>query len=100
MSVLRNGIETRTGFGDLREVPVALNLGGRVLSPPFVQDLTERIFLALRAIVNALACAVHATNVADVQGCAVKASDSIADLFIRSERHHLATGLDDLVVAG
>ena len=78
---------------------MALNFRGWVLGPPLVQDLTECVFLALRAIVNALACAVHSSDVADVKAGAVKASHAIAHLFIRSERYHLAVSLDDLMVA-
>jgi hypothetical protein len=99
MSVLLCSIEGRTGFGYFWKVTMAKDLGSWVLGTPLVQDLWERVFLALRAIVDGIASAVNPTDVADVQAYGIVASDAIAYCFIRRERHHFAIGLYDLVVA-
>ena len=55
MTILGFGIEGRTSLIYAWEVAVALNLGVWVLGTPRVQDLTERILLALRPIVKRIA---------------------------------------------
>ena len=70
MTILGFGIEGRTFFPvntTLQEVAVALNLGVGVLGTPRVQDLAERILLALRPIVQRIATRINAPNIADVK---------------------------------
>ena len=66
MSVLAFSIEGRASLIYAWEVAVALNLGVGVLGTPRVQDLTERIFLALRSVVKRIATRINAPNIADV----------------------------------
>ena len=100
MSVLAFSIEGRASLVYAWEVAVALNLGVWVLGTPRVQDLTERVLLALRAIVDGIASAVDTTHIADMQAYGVVASDAIANCFIRCKRHDFAIGFDDLVIPG
>ena len=67
MSVLAFSIEGRASLVYAWEVTVALNLGVGVLGTPRVQDLTERVFLPLRAIVQRIAARINAPNIADVK---------------------------------
>ncbi len=70
MSVFSFSIERGTFFPvntTLQEVAVALNLGVWVLGTPRVQDLTERILLALRAIVKRIAARINAPNIGYVK---------------------------------
>ena len=66
MSVLAFSIEGGTSLVHFWEVAVALNLGVWVLGPPRVQDLTERVFLPLRAVVQRIAARINTPNITDV----------------------------------
>ncbi len=67
MSVLAFSIEGRASFVYAWEVAVALNLGVGVLGTPRVQNLTERVLLALRAIVKRIATRINAPNIGYVK---------------------------------
>ena len=98
MSVLGFGIEGRTSFVYAWEVAVTLNLGVGVLGPPRVQNLTERILLALRPIVQRIATRINAANIADVQANAIKPSHPIANRIILRQSDNLAICFYDFVV--
>ena len=67
MTILSFGIEGRADFTNPDKIAVALNLGVGILCSPRVQNLTERILLALRAIVQRIATRINATNITDVK---------------------------------
>ena len=70
MSVFLFSIKRGTFFPvntTLQEVAVALNLGVWVLCSPRVKDLAERVFLALRPIVQRIAPRINTPNIADVK---------------------------------
>jgi hypothetical protein len=78
---------------------VALNLGVGVLGTPRVQDLAERILLALRAIVKRIATRINAADVAGVEAKRIVASNAVADGFIISQGNYFSIGFYDLMIA-
>jgi len=99
MSVLAFSIEGRASLVYAWEVAVALNLGVWVLGTPRVQDLTERVLLALRAIVKRIAPRINTANIGYVQRSRIITSHPIANLVICRKCDDFPICLDYFVIA-
>lgn len=75
------------------------NLGAGVGLLQLAERLSEGKLLLGRAVIDALALIVNATDVGNIDGLRVKAFDTVANLILGEEVMKLAVGGDDIMVS-